>query len=168
MLVEPFSCNREEDPFSIRKPMRQSVTILLVRFVRNRQYLWVSAVGRDSEEPRVPAGCHHNRTVWAPAGSKTLGLTANHRGNAAIDGNLHELAVGPETDPTVIGRQEWSDSVLCSRDGLSLQMIDLPKIKLTFVSGSQTLVNGGIHNEAAIARNGHCGVVGLVQSEGRP
>src|SRR6516165_8550945 len=106
MLVEPFSCNREEDPFPIRKPMRKSMTVFLVRFVRNRQHLWVSAVAGDSEKSRIPAGCHNNRIIPAPVSPKTFRLIANHRRHTTLNGDLHELAVGPESDPPVIRREE--------------------------------------------------------------
>src|SRR5215831_15953146 len=79
MLVEPFPCNREEDAISIRKPVWKSMTVFLVRFVRNRQYLWVSAVGGDPEKSRIPAGGHNNRIIWAPVSPKKLRLIANRR-----------------------------------------------------------------------------------------
>src|SRR5215831_21298329 len=102
MLVEPFSCNREEDAFSIRKPVWKSMTVFLVRFVRNRQHLWVSAVAGDPKKSRIPAGCHNNRIIRSPVSPKTHRLIANHRRHTALNGDLHELAVDPESDPPVI------------------------------------------------------------------
>src|SRR5258708_29900273 len=86
----------------------------------------------------------------APTGAVRLSSISENLSRTTAHGNLLQPASHEKSQPLAIGREEGVDGPLCAGNGLGVQAIHRPQVKLL----GATLA-GDIGEKSAIGRKGH-------------
>src|SRR6476660_5274819 len=112
--------DRKQNAFAVRKPVRQPVVGFIVGFIRDCQHFRSSAILLNSCKRTRYHGKKDNAVIGAPTCGAYLQIISQVVGNSAVDGDLFEIPICPETYPPIIRRKKWADATLGSRNGFRL------------------------------------------------